>query len=430
MSSRPLSVIAGALLTPWLTGCQPPVYLMPTPPALQTANVDARAADRAMDRSDHLGLLYATNRLPLDAPAARRYAEIAGDDLRLGVATLRVVDENTTTGDLHSLPVLTRPRDRRELHLENLDERAVVGVHANLDQLSPEAAAFFADVNRALAASSDKDLFVYVHGAYNNVYRTVAQAAQYRQFTGRDSVVLAFAWPTVDNYLSYSTDVRSARGSVPAFIRLLELLARHTKAEHINILAHSAGAQITSAALAALGNETTSRAREDLRKRLRLGEVYYAAADIGLKAFVQDLRRYVDLPLRVTLQLTPGDLMLAMAAFSAGTSRAGRPNLNELGADERRWLRDQVAESRLDIIDVTSEHVIGLPSGAHAFWYERPWVSDDVLLEFLYHAPPEARGLQERVCKFDLRCWTFPSDYEQRMTKLIEEYEDRAGRDR
>lgn len=50
-------------------------------------------------------------------------------------------------------------------------------------------------------------------------------------------------------------------------------------------------------------------------------------------------------------------------------------------------------------------------------------MSSDVLLEFLYHAPPEARGLQKRVDKDDLISWAFPSDYEQRVTRAIRRLE-------
>jgi esterase/lipase superfamily enzyme len=394
-------------------------YLMSAPLAFPISKADASTVSSALDRPNRMTLLYATSRRPAGVPAARKYTEAVSDELRLGVATLRIAYPDTTARDLRALPPVDGPRDRPELQLENLDERAVVGARANLQQLSAEAASFFADVDRALAASADKDLFVYVHGVNNSVYRTAAQAAQYWQLTGRDSVVVAFVWPTVDNFLNYSTDLRNARRSVPAFGRFIELLAQHTKAEHINILAHSAGAQIVSPALAALGGGAAGPERAELRKRMRLGELYYAAADIGLKAFVQDLRQYVDLPLRVTLQRNSADFVLALAAFSAGNSRAGRPDLDELSPDERRSLLAWVAESRLDVVDVASERAGDLLTGAHAFWYERRWVSSDVVLEFLYHAPPEARGLQKRMYKDDLSFWAFPSDYEQRVTRAI-----------
>jgi len=278
--------------------------------------------------------------------------------------------------------------------------------------LNGETAKFFSDIDQVLSASADKDVFVYVHGANNSVYRTAAQAAQYRHLTDRGSVVVAFAWPTVDNYLNYASDLRNAQRSVPVFVRFIELLARYTSAEHINIMVHSAGARIVSGALASLGADAQPD-RASLSRNLRLGEVYYAAADIEIKSFVSELKNYADLPMRVTLQVNRNDYVLAFLGMSSGNSRAGRPNFDELSEAERASLRDWTAASRLDIVDVSSERAGDLPGGAHAFWYERRWVSSDVLLEFTYHAPPARRGLKATDTD-GVQRWVFPSDYEQR----------------
>lgn len=380
---------------------------MSTPLVMQVGSIDASTA--ASDSRDRMTLFYTTTRQPQGSSSSRTYGEEFAEELRLGVATLRVDEGAAIARETRALPPLSQLRERPPLELENLDEQAVLGTSADLDVLSPEAASFFAEVDDALSASADKDVFVYVHGGNNSVYRTAAQAAQYRQYTGRGSVVVAFAWPTVDNYLSYATDVRNAGRSVPAFTRLIELLGKHTKVEHINIMAHSAGVRIVSAALASIGSAATDR--EVLRRRLRLGEVYYAAADLEMKTFIRDLRDYVDLPLRVTLQANRGDPVLAILALASGNSRAGRPNFNDLNDKERVLLREWVTASRIDIVDVTSDRASG--SGGHVFWFERRWVGSDVLLEFTYHAPPAERGLQA-TDKDGLRQWVFPADYEQR----------------
>ena len=328
---------------------------MSTPLAMPVGKADPSTVTAASDSGDRIALFYATTRQPQGPPASRRYGEDFAEQLRLGVATLRVDEGTATARETRALPSLSQP-ERPTLELENLAEQVALGTSADWDTLSPEAASFFAEVDDALSASPDKDVFVYVHGGNNSVYRTAAQAAHYRQLTGRGSVVVAFAWPTVDNYLSYATDVRNAKRSVPAFARLIELLARHTKVEHINIMAHSAGVRIVSAALASIGSESADR--ESLRQRLRLGEIYYAAADLEMKTFVGELRDYVDLPLRVTLQANRGDLVLAYLAFSSGHARAGRPNLNELNEAERDLLREWLTGSRLDIIDLVSERAL------------------------------------------------------------------------
>jgi len=260
-----------------------------------------------------------------------------------------------------------------------------------------------------------------VHGNNNGVYRTATQAARYSQSTGRNSVVFAFVWPTWDPVLNYGADVGAARRSVPAFARFIELLARHTRAEHINILSFSGGARIVSSALRELGAATPAAGHKGLRERLRLGEVYYTAADVELREFVSDLEQYADLPLRVTLQLNRHDYILALLGALPGTSRAGHANLDELNAAQRASLRDWANDSRLDLVDVASESWANIMARGHAFWYDRPWVSSDVLMQFRYHASPGARGLEQAYAD-GVKRWVFPSDYEQRaaaaLTKL------------
>lgn len=83
------------------------------------------------------------------------------------------------------------------------------------------------------------------------------------------------------------TDVLHAQQSVPAFSRFIELLATHTKARNINILAYSAGAQIVAPGLAYFSEKYPDESKAELKKRLRIGEVYFAAPDTSFKPFVE-----------------------------------------------------------------------------------------------------------------------------------------------
>jgi len=364
-------------------------------------------------------LLYATTRDAHGEAGERSYDASLGDGLRLGVATLRVNDASTAVREERVLPLLSGAWDRPTARLQNLSEQAVFRPGADLEALSSDTALFFSSIDRDLSASPDKDVFIYVHGGMNSVSRTAADAAQYRELTERGSVVVAFVWPTTEYFPNYLIDMSNARQSVPAFGRFIELLARHTRAEHINILAHSAGSRIVSSALASLGTAAKGVQRDELRDRLRLGEVYYAAADVEIKDFVRQLGHYADLPLRITLQANRDDNILALVGAFPGTSRAGRLNVDELSAAERETLKYWANGSRLDIVDVTSERGGNLMARGHALWYERRWVSSDVLLEFMYHVPPQMRGLQPSDSD-GLRRWVFPSDYEKRVAAALQ----------
>ena len=59
--------------------------------------------------------------------------------------------------------------------------------------------------------------------------------------------------------LKYFTDVGNAAASVDPFARLIELLAEHTQASAIDVLAYSAGAQIVSPGLAQAGHGAAGR---------------------------------------------------------------------------------------------------------------------------------------------------------------------------
>ena len=158
--------------------------------------------------------------------------------------------DDKTWESLYALSTQASEGSRPVLSLDSLDELATIKSSEAPTSVTPEARRFFDAVNAALARSVDKDLTIYVHGANTNrrdcdgAGRAISPL--HRTQFGR----AGFAWPSAGSGLRYFTDVRNARLSVPVFARLIDLLTRHTAAEHINVLAYSAGAQIVSPALA------------------------------------------------------------------------------------------------------------------------------------------------------------------------------------
>jgi esterase/lipase superfamily enzyme len=396
------------LAATWLlSGCSPSaVRLMPTPTLLTSGEPGLFAAESDADRDTTIEILYATNRLPAGPPTAPSYTSRFDDRLRLGVATLRVGDGTKTWESLQVMSTSVVEGERPEITLQNLREMAVLDDAAGGPD--PDAEAFFAYLDALLVRGGKRDLLIYMHGANTNVERAAAQAAQFQHFLGRDAVVMVFAWPSAGNLLRYGRDVATARRTAPGFARLLEQLSAHTELAHLNVLAYSAGAMIASPGLALAAGDATPG-------RLRLGEIYYAAPDIDFPAFVGNLPRYEDKVRRVTVAVNMGDRVLSFTEWIHRVSRAGRPNLADIGPEETRWLVAASARDELDALSVRAEELPDLPADSHAFWYDHPWVSSDVLLKLRFHAAPPARGLEPNRDENEVAFWTFPHDYAERL---------------
>jgi esterase/lipase superfamily enzyme len=409
-----ISLLLAAL---WLLGgCSSAVRLMPTPTLFTSGDPAMFAAGADVGWDPTIEILYATNRLAVGPPGARHYAGMQSNQLRLGVATLKVGDGTKTAEALRTMSTSVVEGERPEITLQNTREMAVLEEDAQAP--GPDVAEFFAHVDALVRRGSNRDLLIYVHGANTDFERAAAQAAQFQHFLGRDAVVMVFAWPSAGSLLRYGRDVATTRRSEPVFARLLEQLSSGTQAAHLNVLAYSAGAMIASPALARAAGDAAAATDP---ARLRLGEVYYAAPDIDFPVIVDNLPRYEDQVRRVTVAVNLSDRALSFAQWRHRVSRAGRPNLAEIGPDETRWLVDASGRDELDVLSIRAEDLPGLPADSHAFWYDHPWVSSDVLLKLRFHAPPPARGLNPNRNESELAFWTFPSDYPQRLPVVVRE---------
>jgi len=412
-----------------LAGCQPKVYLMPPPISLQPESKLFTLSGNNLQDDNLLYSLYATNRLPYDKPNSSSigYSIFPSDTLRLGFVVHSIGEKGTTWDDLYQQS-LKQKRDKKLLIVqEYVRETTKYDQDDDPGKTSSRGEGFFTQINEVLDNSFDKDLLVYVHGANSNFYRATAQGAQYFHFTGHNSVVLTFSWPSAENILKYKTDVAHARQTVPAFTRLLEILAHHTKARNINILAYSAGAQVVAPGLASLRDLYPTTPPEELKKRLRIGEVYFASPDTNFKAFVHRYLKFKDIVGRTTINLNRNDSVLRLAAFQNGVSRLGRPDGSELTEQEAQLMIEALKTPNLDVLDVGGSEALKL-GGAHDSWYNHPWVSNDLLLLLFFNVTPEERGLIKYFHKSGAKGYRFPPDYVQKIKQIIDEHEGEIPR--
>jgi esterase/lipase superfamily enzyme len=411
-------LFASLLVAALLAGCQTPIRLMPTPVSFRTGEVDPFDKAGATAHATDVPVLYATNRGAVIQDPVPLYTILPSERLRMGVAHVQIGDGTLDWETLHRLSTSDDPDQRPIVQLDRLDPMASLEPGAT-GATAADTRAFFALVDEALAASPNRELVIYVHGSNNTVGRAAAQTAQLRHFAGRRVVMLSFMWPSAGSILRYFTDVANAEASVDPFVRLIELIAANTNAAAIDVVAYSAGAQIASAGLVKLGEPSGGESRAQLRERLRLRNVYYAAPDIDTRQFTDDMKRYVDIVERITVAGNLNDSALRVAALVHRASRAGRPNPTELDERQTEFLIEASQRLGFDVVKVDPNDIPGLPLRSHAFWYEDPWVSSDLLALLLLNAGPAERGLTEERTPSGGRYWRFPPDFYQRVVRLF-----------
>ncbi|WP_199555377.1 alpha/beta hydrolase [Sandaracinobacteroides hominis] len=409
--------LVGVIVTILLSFHQPPMRLMPTPLAFRKSGSALFAANPYLRQDNRIELFYATNRLPVGPRNDRLYAVTPGRNLNLGVTTVRIGGAGTTWDKVYEWSMgLAQDERRPQLILEAMTELGVLDDAERPEDGPPLPAgmrAWLGLVDEAVARSPDHDIIIYVHGANSTVERAAGQAAQLRHFTGQNSVVLLFAWPTAENFLVYPRDIETAFGAAPQLARLVELLAAHTRVRRIDVLSYSAGGTVASDGLAQVG-----RWAKDTGRDPRLGEVYHAAPDADFRGFVDDLRDYKAVAGRVSVAVNMGDSALRLSEVVNRASRAGRPDMEELSPGQARFLLG-ASRDGLEVVRVRPENIPGLSPRSHGFWYTDPWVSSDVLLLLLFGLPPEQRGLERATADGGLTYWTFPPDYDARLETVL-----------
>lgn len=411
-------------------GCQPKVYLMPAPVGIASNSEFFLLSEDNIDEN-LLYTMYATNRIPFDKiNDSTGYTIFPSDSLEIGYLVHSVGEEVMSWDELHGESL--SPKRKKSLLLQQKLVKPMVNYHkdADLSVLTDKANGFFHQINDALDRSFNKDITVYVHGANSNFYRATAQGAQLFHYTGHNSIVLTFSWPSAENFLRYKVDVLHAKKTIPAFAHLLEVLALHTKAERINIIAYSAGAQVVAPGLAYVADQFPGLSTLDIRKRLRLGEIYFAAPDTAFKPFVERFHKFRNIVDRTTIILNQNDRILLLATMQNGVSRLGRPDINELDDEEKELMKEALAAPDFDVIDAGGSKALNV-GGGHDFWYSNTWVSSDLLMLLFFNATPEERGLvggANSSSGADL--FYFPENYDQIIPALMKEQKKKVQQQR
>ncbi len=430
-----------SLVLIFLTGCQPNVYLMPTPTGIQSGKHDPFEYTPETEKSSLIAVAFATNRLPSDK--GNYYAREFDDTLRMGVTFVQIGDGLQSWEEIRQFSIHGLDKKDARLKVSKAHQMGTMDSDDPPDVVPPKLQKFMNELNNAIDKNYIKEIAVYVHGANNNFERTAAQAAQYQHFTGRQAIVSLFSWPSAESLFRYATDIDNITHTVPTLARYLKLLADHSTAERINIICYSAGATLTTKTLAMLGSDNSQPDREAYRKSLRLGSVYFAAPDTDFDNFIEEYRQYQDIVDRVTVTINQNDSVLGMSRslfhasggpkknnqqVKSSKSRLGKPDLRDLTKEQAKWIIEKTRDPSFDVLEVEYKAIPGLSKGSHNYWYHSPWASTDVLLTLNYHASPEERGLVSSESENEPRIWHFPEDYEARVYRAIDQLDEALER--
>jgi esterase/lipase superfamily enzyme len=380
-------------------GCASHVKLKPLPVVFQPGradSIDLCSAIAEPQRTPDVPIFYATNRTPKGPADDRTYTNGVSKELRFGVANVAMGERGESWQDTCNGDATFR--------VERFAER--------------DADAFVEAIDRQLATSPNRQVNIYVHGFKTYTEWETEVLAKLFHCSLRRGAMVCFAWPSRQSLYLYGQDVDRARASAPHLNELIELIATRTDAERINLLAYSCGAAMVSEALVELRGKYPDDDAAALGKRLRIGNVIFAASDIDLKTFAKrQLDQIRALAQHVVVYIAENDAALGMAKFGYGTSRLGRPDLKELElsqADLDRAMTDHQIQV-VDVTDVPGPHSAG-GFGGHGYWYANDWIMTDLLVDFRWQIPPNERGLVRRPGKAR---WYFPKDYPERVTAAL-----------
>lgn len=396
-------------------GCSGPEIepLMPTPVLYTTLGIGPLDHIPEHRRWKPRRVYYATTRQREDDLQRINYGNAESDRVSVGMALVGFGGPNISWAKLNEY---SRQADRPEhvdLTFAGLAEAGyfVPGNDGEVEDLGGAAAWLLADLNASIESARDRDLLIYVHGAKVNFYNANAFAAQLDHFMGRDLTSLAFSWPTRQNIIAYGSgsDVDRAYRSAPALTSLLEILAQDSVARRIHIVCWSAGARLVTSALEQLHARHAGGA-QDLHRKLRLGTVYFAAADIPTGEFLEALPALNELATRIIVTESSKDGALNMAQkFMGGGMRIGQQG-QDLTPDQREVV---VAADRLEVVDVSRGwEGRGFDISGHRYWLDHPWASSDMILAVRSDLSPEDRALKATDMSV---LWGIPPDYPDRL---------------
>ncbi|WP_170830278.1 alpha/beta hydrolase [Maridesulfovibrio ferrireducens] len=359
-------------------------------------------------------LFYATNREPSPDPS-EMYGVKRGGVLHLGTAEIMMGKGDFSWEEARRISLLKNRTDKYPLKVRSVNEIGILGLSLTpfyADKILEKGAVvkdvqFASRINRQLAQSRGKDIYIYVPGYKVNFDNPILVASELWHFLGYKGVFVAFSWPATPKTLAYLSDLETAELSSYYLRIFIEYLAKSTKAERIHVLGYSAGTQVVEKAMFQL-TLAYKHAPKDSIKNLRLGHIMLVGSDLDAEIFGANLQEgMLDVADDMTVYMSGTDTALGLSSWIFNRARLGQAP-KDMAESVKTYLEDN---PKLRLIDVTKASSANTGNG-HAYFRQSPWVSSDILMTLMYNASPKERGL---VMEEGWPVWTFPADYMERL---------------
>jgi len=247
---------------------------------------------------------------------------------------------------------------------------------------------FVNDLSKAMKGQYSDSILLFIHGFNVKFESAIIRSAQLAVDLGEGygfnpGAPVLFSWPSAGrlSLKSYFNDGEAARDAAPYLSKFLDVLTQDLKTKRINIVAHSMGNRVLTAALEDYATDyLQNHLEQDIEFRIVL-----AAADMERDVFDLVADNIVDLDPNVTIYASDDDLALNFSKLLNGKPRLGDTNGN------KPYIRQEEGYETIDATPVATE-LFGL---GHNYYSEDPFILNDIRCA-LADTPPVQRALDQR----------------------------------
>ena len=354
-----------------MTAAKPPERPKAARPPAAKDGVPAPGASYAVVR-----VFYATDRKPTDSKEPNKM--YSGE---------RLEDESLLLGTVD----VSIPRDHKMANIERpsmwrLERREDPEKHIVLLEITPEPLdQFLPQLSARIAASQEKQAFVFVHGydvTFADAARRTAQLAYDLAF---DGAPILYSWPSKGKVGAYPADEATIEWTAPHLKKFLEQIATESHATTVHVIAHSMGNRAVTSALNAIAT-----VRAGVPPMFK--QVFLAAPDIDAGVFRQLAMKFPSAATRVTLYASSKDEALIASKKFHKNPRAG---------DTGTVI---TIVPGVDTIDATAVDTGFL---GHSYYGDNRSILTDIYYAIHKDDPPDKRFGMRAAKHHDLTYWLF-----------------------